>query len=308
MILTLKNLSKSYGNNKALQGFTANLHSGVHALLGPNGSGKSTLINIITDNLKADSGEITYISDTGQEENIFDMGTRFREKLGFMPQYPGLYPDFTVEELLRYMAILKDLGADMKKKERKIFIQEQITDVLKAVELDGVIHYKVKTLSGGMKQRLALAQAVLGNPEILILDEPTAGLDPKQRITIRNYISQIALNKIVIIATHVVSDVEFIARNIILLKKGSIVDMAHPHELIAKMNGKVWLVDCKEQDVPDLQARYAIINLAPSEDQAYPVRVRMLADSVPVVNSVAATPVLEDYYLYLFGREYSGKI
>ena len=200
MILHINSISKSYRSNLALNNFTTILEPGIYALLGPNGSGKSTLMNILTDNLKADSGEITYTDDFGSNENVLHMGVRFREKLGFMPQYPGLYPNFSVERFMWYMAALKGI----KNTEAK----RQIPELLSAVELDDVPKRKIGALSGGMKQRLTLAQAVLGNPEILILDEPTAGLDPKQRITIRNYISKISFNKIVLIATHVVSDIE----------------------------------------------------------------------------------------------------
>ena len=244
MRLNINSITKTYGKNPALNGFTATLEPGIHALLGPNGSGKSTLMNIITDNLKADSGEITYTSDD-LTENVLKMGVRFREKLGFMPQYPGLYPNFTVERFMWYMAALKGLPKERAKKD--------IPEILAAVELDDVPRRKIGALSGGMKQRLALAQAVLGDPEILILDEPTAGLDPKQRIAIRNYISKIAFNKIVIIATHVVSDIEFIARDIIMLKKGIIVDNAPPHELIQKIDKRSFrFSDLEEQDIPYL--------------------------------------------------------
>ena len=198
MKLIIKGISKSYGSTLALSNFTATLEPGIYALLGPNGSGKSTLMNIITDNLKADSGEILYDDGSGNAENVLKMGVRFREKIGFMPQYPGLYPNFTVERFMWYIAALKG----MKKEDAKT----QIAEILHAVELDDVPRRKIGALSGGMKQRLALAQAVLGDPEILILDEPTAGLDPKQRIAIRNLISKIAFNKIVIFATHVVAD------------------------------------------------------------------------------------------------------
>ena len=227
MKLTINNVSKAYGSNKALQHFTADLEPGIYALLGPNGSGKSTLMNIITDNLKSDEGEILF-SDGGEPENILKMGVRFREKLGFMPQYPGMYPNFTVERFMWYMAALKDVGAHLKGRAKKQYIAAQINEILAAVELDDVPRRRIGALSGGMKQRLALAQAVLGDPSVLILDEPTAGLDPKQRIAIRNFISRIAFNKIVIIATHVVPDIEFIAREAILLKKGVIVDHATP--------------------------------------------------------------------------------
>ena len=292
MFLSIYNITKSYKNNLALNSFTITLCPGIYALLGPNGSGKSTLMNIITDNLKADSGEITYTSDEGITENVLKMGVRFREKLGFMPQYPGLYPNFTVERFMWYMAALKVLPKEKAKKE--------IPEILAAVELDDVPKRKIGALSGGMKQRLTLAQAVLGDPEILILDEPTAGLDPKQRIAIRNYISKIAFNKIVIIATHVVSDIEFIARDIIMLKKGVIVDNAPPHELTKKIEGKVWNVPCLESEVQSMQDTFRVTNIA-RDDESGDVSLRVLSDEKPSEDSKIVTPTLEDYYLYIFG-------
>lgn len=293
MILYFDHISKSYGSNLALNNFTISIQPGIYALLGPNGSGKSTLMNILTDNLKADSGEITYTNETSITENILDMGVRFREKLGFMPQYPGLYPNFTVERFMWYMAALKG----MKKEDAK----KQIPEILAAVELDDVPKRKIGALSGGMKQRLTLAQAVLGDPEILILDEPTAGLDPKQRIAIRNYISKIAFNKIVLIATHVVPDIEFIARDIIMLKKGVIVDNAPPHELTKKIEGKVWNVPCAESDVQLMQDKFRVTNIAREEDTGE-VLLRVLADELPTDRSKVVAPTLEDYYLYVFGE------
>ena len=292
MELFFCNISKSYSYNLALYNFTVSLQPGIYALLGPNGSGKSTLMNIITDNLKADSGEITYTSDEGITENVLKMGIRFREKLGFMPQYPGLYPNFTVERFMWYMAALKGLPKEKAKKD--------IPEILAAVELDDVPKRKIGALSGGMKQRLTLAQAVLGDPEILILDEPTAGLDPKQRISIRNYISRIAFNKIVIIATHVVSDIEFIARDIIMLKKGVIVDNAPPHELTKKIEGKVWNVPCLESEVQSMQDTFRVTNIARDEESGN-VSLRVLSDEKPSEDAKIVTPTLEDYYLYVFG-------
>lgn len=293
MMLYINNISKAYGSNLALNHFSATLFPGIYALLGPNGSGKSTLMNILTDNLKADSGEITYSDDSGNTENVLHMGVRFREKLGFMPQYPGLYPNFTVERFMWYMAALKGI----KKEEAK----KQIPEILAAVELNDVPKRKIGALSGGMKQRLTLAQAVLGDPEILILDEPTAGLDPKQRIAIRNYISKIAFNKIVLIATHVVPDIEFIARDIIMLKKGVIVDNAPPHELTKKIEGKVWIVPCSESDVQLMQDKFRVTNIARDENTGE-VLLRVLSDEQPTDRSKTVSPTLEDYYLYIFGE------
>lgn len=292
MKLCFREVTKSYGSNLALDHFTASLEPGIYALLGPNGSGKSTLMNILTDNLKADAGEITYTSDEGVTEDVLKMGVRFREKLGFMPQYPGLYPNFTVERFMWYMAALKGLPREKAKAD--------IPAILAAVELDDVPRRKIGALSGGMKQRLALAQAVLGDPEILILDEPTAGLDPKQRIAIRNYIAKIAFDKIVLMATHVVPDIEFIAKDIIILKKGVIVDNAPPHQLTKKIEGKVWNVPCEETEVQQMQDTYRVTNIS-RDDEHGDVILRILAEEKPKEGAKAAAPTLEDYYLYVFG-------
>ena len=299
MQLSIRNISKSYKDNKALQNFTADLEPGVYALLGPNGSGKSTLMNIITNNLKADAGEILF-----DGENITAMGNRFRERLGFMPQYPGMYPNFTISHFLRYMATLKNLGSHLGGRERRAFVEGEIARVLEAVELSDVSNRRIGALSGGMKQRLALAQAVLGNPSILILDEPTAGLDPKQRIAIRNYISQIALNKIVIIATHVVSDIEYIARDVIMLKKGVIVDRDTPGALSAKIKGKVWSLSVKESEISALHSEFRVVNMTKNEN-SNEVTLRILSEKRPSENAVLLEPTLEDYYLYVFDESHA---
>ena len=282
MRLSIKNITKRYGDNLALDNFTAEFEPGIYALLGPNGSGKSTLMNIITDNLKADSGQI--ICDG---EDTLAMGERFREKIGFMPQYPGLYPNFTVERFMWYMAALKGLPQEQAKRE--------IPSILAAVELDDIPGRRIGALSGGMKQRLTLAQAVLGDsvrglPELLILDEPTAGLDPKQRITIRNYISKIAFNKTVIIA-----------KDIIMLKKGVIVENAPPHELTKKIEGKIWLLPCGETEVQGLQDVFRVTNIS-RDDHSGKVLLRVISDERPVEEAVSAAPTLEDHYLWVFGE------
>ena len=283
MELCFNGVSKSYGKTRALTGFSAVLRPGVHALLGPNGSGKSTLMNILTGSLKQDSGSITL-----DGEDIVKMGPRFREKLGFMPQYPGMYPSFTAESFLFYAAELKGVP----RREAR----DEIDGVLSAVELSDVKRKRISSFSGGMKQRLALAQAVLGKPSILVLDEPTAGLDPKQRIAVRNYISRTAFNKIVIIATHVVSDIEYIARDVILLKKGVVVDSAPPSELISKMEGRVWLLSASSDEVAELQKRFTVAGIQ-KDDKG--IILRILSDEAPAADAVPVSPSLEDCYLIL---------
>lgn len=288
--LCFENIYKSYGKTKALQGFTATLKTGIHALLGPNGSGKSTLMNIITGNLREDAGSILF-----RGRDIRKMGSEFRKMVGFMPQYPGMYPSFSAEKFLWYMSALKGMPKEQ--------AAEQIPEVLREVELSDVAGRKISGFSGGMKQRLALAQAVLGDPAVLILDEPTAGLDPKQRIAVRNYISRIAFNKVVIIASHVVSDVEYIARDVIFLKKGVIAENASPAELVAKMNGKVFIVPAREEEVAELQQKLRVVNISKSEDG---VRLRVLSEEKPTESALPAPPCLEDHYLWVFGSEAGG--
>ena len=283
-MLTIRDLSKSYGSNLALNQFTYSFDHGIYALLGPNGSGKSTLMNIVTQNLKSDNGEIL-LDDTP----IGKLGASYREKLGFMPQYPGMYPSFSALDFLRYMAVLKGLN--------KTKADEQIDELLHAVELHDVRTHRIGSFSGGMKQRLALAQSLLGDPEIVILDEPTAGLDPKQRIAIRNYIASVALNKTVIIATHVVSDVEFIAREAIMLKKGVISDSGSPYELTQKIEGQVWQTVVAAEDVQSMQEKFRVVNIQNGEQG---VILRILSDTKPTEDSVTVVPALEDYYLYVF--------
>ena len=300
--LIFEKVSKSYGSNKALSEFSAVLDPGIYALLGPNGSGKSTLMNIITDNLKSDSGKISFAAGDGEPEDVLKMGVRFREKLGFMPQYPGMYPNFSVSRFMWYMAALKDVGKGMKRRERKKYVGESIREILKAVELDDVAGRKIGALSGGMKQRLALAQAVLGDPEVLILDEPTAGLDPRQRIAVRNYISRIAFDKIVLIATHVVADVEFIAKRAIMLRKGVIVDDAPPSELERKIDGKVWIVRCPVEKIAEAQGRLTVISIA-RDEKTGDALLRVLSEEKPDEAAEAVKPTLEDYYLFVFGEQ-----
>lgn len=285
--LEIKNISKTYkkGTVKALDDFSVTLTSGVYGLLGPNGAGKSTLMNIITDNLNADNGEILY-----DGENIKKLGKDYRAVLGYMPQQQGLYDDFTLNRFLWYMAALKGL----KKKEAKA----KITSLLETVNLKDSAHKKLGSFSGGMKQRALIAQALLNDPKILILDEPTAGLDPKERIRIRNFISEIAENKIVLISTHVVSDVEFIAKEIILLKSGNLVSHDTCNNLIKEIENKVFEVEINKEELKSFQNNYRVSNLFHNDDK---IIVRTVTDNLPENYKVQPVkPTLEDLYLYVF--------
>lgn len=285
--LEIKNISKTYkkGTVKALDDFSVTLTSGVYGLLGPNGAGKSTLMNIITDNLNSDSGEVLY-----DGKDIKKLGKDYRTVLGYMPQQQGLYDDFTLNRFLWYMAALKGL----KKKEAKA----KITSLLETVNLKDSAHKKLGSFSGGMKQRALIAQALLNDPKILILDEPTAGLDPKERIRIRNFISEIAENKIVLISTHVVSDIEFIAKEIILLKSGQLVSHDTCNNLIKEIENKVFEIETDKENLKYFQDNYRVSNLYHNDDK---IIVRTVTDNPPENYKIQPVkPTLEDLYLYVF--------
>ena len=225
MQLVLDHISKSYGRNKALSEFSATLSPGIYALLGPNGSGKSTLMNIITDNLKADKGNILFSKTDAPPKPVKALGVSYREQVGYMPQYPHLYPGFSVEQFMWYMATLKELGREYKGKERKHYVEKQIDRLLTEVELSHVKTSSVGSLSGGMKQRLALAQAVMGDPAILILDEPTNGMDVNGVIWLKQYLKNLKkTGKTILICSHSLNIMEELIDRYCIIIDGKIVN------------------------------------------------------------------------------------
>lgn len=283
-MLELKNISKKYGRVTALKSVNITIGSGIYALLGPNGSGKSTMMNIIAGILPPTDGVILY-----DGQNIRSLGASYREKIGYMPQFPGMYPSFTVRDFLLYMSELKGLARGN---------ESEVDYILRRVELDDCADRKISALSGGMKQRLSLAQAVLGSPGVIILDEPTAGLDPRQRIAVRNFISEMASDRTVLWATHIVSDIEGIAREVVMLKQGAITDVAAPEKLIQKMNDKVWSVRAGYRAAEEFRRKYRICSTVPD---AGTLTLRLLSEFQPCEDAVPLAPTLEDYYLSVFG-------
>ncbi len=287
MELEIKNLTKKYGEITALNDFNIRMSNGIYGLLGPNGAGKSTLMNLLTDNVKRTSGKILY-----NNKEILSMGKDFRKLIGYMPQQQGYYEDLSARAFLLYMALLKG----MKRREAK----RKVDELLEIVNLTDSAHKKLGSFSGGMKQRALIAQALLNDPKILILDEPTAGLDPKERIRIRNFISEIAGSKIVILATHVVSDIEFIAKEVMLLKQGQLIACDTTDNLLNRIENMVCEVTVRDGEVEQFEKKYNVSNIFRNGDK---VIARVVSDNLPAeFEKQIVRPNLEDLYLYFFGE------
>ncbi len=286
MRLQINNLTKRYGQKTALNNFTYEFSDGIYGLLGPNGAGKSTLMKIITQIIEQTSGEI--VAD-GRKIKKHDR--EYRKLLGFMPQQQAIYPDFTLTRFLFYMAALKGLT--------KKQAAPQISELIKRVNLEDCAKMKLGGFSGGMKQRALLAQALLGEPKIIILDEPTAGLDPKERISLRNLIAETAFDKIVIIATHVVPDVEYISKEVLLLKDGQIIDSGAPSDICKAIDNKVAELRIEQSRLGEIQGKMKIASLSRDGDK---ILARVISDTEPDGNYHTVKPTLEDLYLYHFGE------
>ncbi len=287
--LSLEHVVKRYGKITALQDVSFTFTPGIYGILGPNGAGKSTLMKILTYTIESDSGIVTYAG-----KDIKNMGSSYRELIGYMPQQQGVYETFTAKRFLSYMASLKGIPPKA--------AETEIHKALRLVHLEDVAGQKLGTFSGGMKQRILIAQAILGNPKILIFDEPTAGLDPKERIRIRNMISQIALDNIVLITTHVVSDIEFIAKDILIMKKGCLLGCQTPAQWLKTLEGKIFEISVGEEELETIQNQYLVCNIRRDENEK--IWVRVISDEIIEGNdTVAVSPTLEDLYLFLFEEE-----
>ena len=238
-------MTKCYGDKIAVDHLDATFENGVYGLLGANGAGKTTLMRMICGILSPTSGEIQY-----DEQDITGMGEEYRELLGYLPQDFGYYPEFEAKEFMLYIAALKGIPPMMARRKTK--------ELLELVGLSQVARKKIKTFSGGMKQRLGIAQAMLNDPKILVLDEPTAGLDPKERVRFRNLISDVASERIVILSTHIVSDVEYIADQIMLMRGGCMIASGTVEELVETIAGKVWEVVTDRRNADELDRKSVV--------------------------------------------------
>lgn len=283
MKLEIRNIHKSYNKFKALNNVTLSFSNGVHALLGPNGAGKSTLINIIVGLLKQDAGEMFYNDVECQK-----LGLEYIGKIGFVPQFSGYYKKFTAKEFLLYISALKEVSN----------AKSKVEEVLKTVNLQNVSDNKIHTFSGGMKQRLAIAQALINDPEILVLDEPTAGLDPKERTRLRNIISALGNSKIIIFATHIVSDVEYIAKNIIFINNGEIVAQGCLEEILNSTNGNVWELEIKSTELEAYMQNYKVSNIYSVDDK----NIIKIVSQCEILNAKNVKPTLDDVCLHYFGE------
>lgn len=285
--LRLENVTKNYGSKKVVDGFACVLSHGVYGLLGANGAGKTTLLRMICGILEMTEGKI--LCD-GME--IRKMGAEYRRLLGYLPQNFGYYPEFTAKKFLLYLAALKAIP----RKEAA----DKVGDLLRLVDLEEVRDRKIKTFSGGMVRRLGIAQALLGDSEILILDEPTAGLDPKERIRFRNIISSLSKDRIIILSTHIVSDVEYIADKILLMKDGRLTGTGNIERLLTQVRGRVWECCVRPEEAEKYQAHFSVSNLRNTEQG---VRLRIVSDACPLPDAVPVDPDLEDVYLYYFREQ-----
>lgn len=288
MELKIDHISKQFKDKTAVDDVSLTLTPGVWGLLGANGAGKTTLMRMIANIMAPTSGAIFY---DGQD--IRKLGEAYRNLFGFLPQDFGYSRDFTVKDYLEYMAALKDVPAKETTK--------KIDHLLGILSLSDVKSKKIAKLSGGMKRRVGIAQAMLNDPKVLVMDEPTAGLDPGERVRLRNFISEFSHDRIVLISTHIVSDIEYISTKNAIMKNGQIVGVGTTSELVKTIEGKVWNCTVPAHKVPEYEMKLRIINQRSKENDL--VSIRYLSEQSEVTGSTPAIPRLEDLYLWLFPYE-----
>lgn len=287
MNLELMNVTKNYEGTTVLDNVSFSLTPGVYGLLGSNGSGKTTLFRIICGLIASDEGEVLY-----NRKNTDANGQEFRTILGFLPQDFNYYPEFTAMKFMWYIAALKGINPTVAKRKSN--------DLLDKVGLGNVKNKRIKKFSGGMKQRLGIAQALLNDPEVLILDEPTSGLDPKERVRFRNLIASFSQEKIVILSTHIVSDVEYIADELLILKKGKLENRGTAQRLMQAIEHFVWEVEVRENEVAGYAMTHTISNQKNTERGTV---LRIVSEKAPNEKARQVRPTLEDLYLYYFREE-----
>lgn len=285
--LQAEHLCKSYRKKEALKDINFKLEQGVYGLLGENGAGKSTLMRILTTVDFPTSGSVLY-----KGKNITEMDEDYRDLIGYMPQDYSVYPGFTAIGFLNYMGTLKGIPKD----ELKI----KIPEVLEFVNLSDVANKKVRTFSGGMKRRIGIAQAILNDPQILILDEPTAGLDPTERIRFSNILSNMAKEKIILLSTHIVSDIEAIANRLIIINNGKITETGNIDTMVEGVAGKVWEATVTQDRMNDINKEKAVIHIKQAGKE---VRIRFVGEALPDSQCKSVIPTLEDYYIYVSRKQ-----
>ncbi len=284
MELKFEQVSKNYKDKKVLKDISVKMSTGVYGLLGPNGAGKTTMIKIMADVLRPTNGRILY---DGQDIHI--IGNEYRAKVGYLPQEISFYSNFTGGDYLKYSAALKGMG--------KLYTKNRIEELAYHVGLQDDLKRQCHTYSGGMKRRLGIAQALLDNPEILILDEPTAGLDPLERVKFRNIISAYSKDRLVLLSTHIVSDVEHIASKIMMMEYGVIRYMNTSEEYIKMAQNCVWLAKMSAEELVEYQNNAVISNVIAKDGV---MEVRVIDEEKPFADAVQTASTLEDVYLYIF--------
>ena len=287
MELIIKNISKEFKDKLSVDNFSVTLNSGIYGLLGPNGSGKTTLMRMLADVSNPSNGDILI---NGQSKN--KLGAKYRDLIGYVPQNIGFYKNFTAEKFLYYVSALKGVNKEIEK--------SKVDELLKFVNLEKDRRRKIGKFSGGMKQRLGIAQALLNDPKILILDEPTAGLDPNERIRFKNLISQLSKDKVVVFSTHIVSDIEFMANEILVMKEGKLVEKSSVEEILDTVRGKVYTLSINETDLEDIQNEFKVSSMIRTNNR---INVRVVGESKISINTfkyIEEEPNLQDVFLYYF--------